>query len=116
VEQRHFAAFGPESLAHSGSFADFLTLDRVHAACPASAGRPLSHEVVERTSDAHLDGVTLDRLFASLEFQQFGARRRTGSARGQPRAKDVGDFDEFDVTADRTGLAGFASEILRRAK
>jgi len=60
---------------------------RSRGARAARTGRPLSHEVVERTSHAHLDGVTLHRLFASLQFQQFRARRRTVPPEGNLEPK-----------------------------
>jgi hypothetical protein len=72
--------------------------------------------VVEGTADTDFDGVTLDGLFATLQFQEFGTRRGTRAARWQPRTKDVGHFDEFDVRTDRTGFARSTSEVLRRAK
>ena len=83
---------------------------------PPTAGRPLANEVVERTPDAHLDGVALHRLFASLELQQFGARRRDTS---RPRAdahQRRRSLRRVRRRADRTGLAGLASEVLRGAK
>jgi hypothetical protein len=72
--------------------------------------------VVKRASDADLYGVALDRLFAALEFEQLCTRRGARPARGKTCAEDVRDLDQFNVTADRTGLAGATSEVLRGAQ
>jgi hypothetical protein len=77
---------------------------------------PLTHEVMERTGHTDFDGVTLHRIFTSLQLEKFCTRSGTGPAGGKSRAKDVGDFDQFGVGADRAGLTGFASNVARGAQ
>jgi hypothetical protein len=66
---------------------------------------------MEGTGHADFDRVTLHRVFSPFQLQEFGSRGRTRPAGGKSRAKDVGDFDEFGVGTDRTGLTSSAPDV-----
>jgi hypothetical protein len=77
---------------------------------------PLTHQVMKRTGHTDLDRVTLHWVLTAFQLQKFRARRRTRPTRRKSRAKDVGDFDQFGVGTDRTGLAGPSSDVASSAQ
>jgi hypothetical protein len=81
-----------------------------------TAGGPLSSQVVKFTGRADLHGVALDRFNPALELQKLRTREWTGSSRRQASAKNVGDFDEFDVLAQRTDFSGVSTDIFSGAQ
>jgi hypothetical protein len=71
---------------------------------------------MEGAAHADFHGVTLHRLFATLELEQFSTRRRARSPGGQTRAKDVGHLNQLFVVTNRTGLTRGTSYIFCGAK
>jgi hypothetical protein len=72
--------------------------------------------VVKGAIHADFHGVTLHRLFATFESEQFRARGGARSPGRQSSAEHVSHFNELFVVTDRTRLTGRATDIFRRAQ
>jgi hypothetical protein len=72
--------------------------------------------VVEFAIGAHFDGVALDWLGSTFQFQEFGPRQWTGASSRQTGPKDVGHLHELAFLTKGAGFSGRTANVVGGAQ